>query len=83
MDWSTILHECQNFYFFTEPEPEPEFTKILLITGGPHETGKKSEIIDLTNPYSTCDSWPSYPIEVEGAFGALLDSTILICGGEG
>ena len=65
------------------PEPEPQFTKILLITGGPHESGKKTEIIDLSNPNSTCDTWPSYPIEVDGAFGALLGTTILICGGEG
>ena len=65
------------------PEPEPQFTKILLISGGPHETGKKTEIIDLSNPNSTCDTWPSYPKEVDGAFGALLGTTILICGGEG
>ena len=63
------------------PESEPQFTKILLIAGGPH--GKKTEIVDLSNPDSTCDTWPSYPKKVDGAFGALMGTTILICGGEG
>ena len=43
---------------------------------------EESEIIDLENPSSNCQSWPSFKNGTYGAFGGLIrDTFVLLCGG--
>ena len=38
--------------------------KVLVTTGYPLENGYHSEVIDLLNPNSTCDSLPDFPVQI-------------------
>ena len=38
--------------------------KVLVATGYPLENGSHSEVIDLINPNSTCDSLPDFPVQI-------------------
>ena len=38
--------------------------KVLVTTGYPLENGYHSEVIDLVNPNSTCDSLPDFPVQI-------------------
>ncbi len=56
---------------------------LLVTTGYPwsNET-RSSEVIDLDDPENKCENLQPFPIEVNGAVGALLDdNTPVICGG--
>ena len=41
----------------------------------------QTEIIDLKNDENSCQTFQDYPIQVEGAVGALLSEIPLVCGG--
>jgi len=65
-------------------------SKLLVATGVPsgydQNGGQHSEVIDLTNLQLTCDSLQDFPIKVQDAKGALLESKSMgavpvICGG--
>ena len=65
-------------------------SKLLVATGIPsgHDQngGQFSEVIDVTNLQLTCDSLQNFPIKVQDATGALLESKSMgsvpvICGG--
>ena len=42
---------------------------------------KSSEVIDLNNPYVTCQQWPDYPIDVVTAVGGYVNESVITCGG--
>ena len=42
----------------------------------------KSEVIDLVNPTKSCQSWADHPTGTWFAAGALVDSQVIICGGD-
>ena len=53
---------------------------MLLTSGFPRESGKKTEILDLDNPNWICSSY-LFPKGVDGAVGGLMGKKLLICGG--
>ena len=53
-----------------------------MTTGDPQNTAVKSEIIDLLDAETTCQSLEDYPLPVTGAFGGRLDDVVpVVCGG--
>ena len=42
----------------------------------------KSEVIDLVNPTKSCQSWADHPTGTWFAAGALVDSQVILCGGD-
>jgi len=58
----------------------PPSTKILISTGDPW-TAKKTEVIDLEDSKVICEDLEDFPMEIDGAVGAKLASTPIICGG--
>ena len=54
--------------------------RIIITTGVPHYLGKKTEIIDLSNPKIKCDYLADVP-QRSGSVGGLIDGKPLICGG--
>ena len=45
--------------------------KLLVTTGFPYENGLKSEVIDLINPTTKCDTPISFPVTMINAFGGI------------
>ena len=63
-----------NTYFYA--------AKVLVTTGTPFGNGVHSEVIDLKNPNSTCQSFENYPVAMDRAFGGLIQNDApLVCGG--
>ena len=59
-------------FFFT--------AKVLVTTGTPFGNGVHSEVIDLKNPNSTCQSFANYPVAMDRAFGGLIQNDApLVC----
>ena len=54
--------------------------RIIITTGVPHYLGKKTEIVDLSNPKIKCDYLAEVP-QRSGSVGGLIDGKPLICGG--
>ena len=54
---------------------------ILIATGYDYTDIGKSEIINILGDELTCSNFEDYPNVVEGAVGASLESTPVICGG--
>ena len=44
-------------------------------------TVRKNEVIDLSDPTVTCESWIDWPVDLHGSIGALIGDKMLICGG--
>ena len=42
---------------------------------------RKNEVIDLSDPTVTCESWIDFPTDIHGSIGALIGNKVLICGG--
>ena len=55
--------------------------KLLVTSGYPVNQGIHTEIIDLINPDIKCDNLQDLPIELDLAFGGLLENRPIICGG--
>ena len=55
-------------------------TKMLVVSGYPYDSGKKTELIDLGKPNINCDL-PDFPIQVTGAVGFNNVNGPTICGG--
>ena len=51
--------------------------KVLVTTGYPLENGYHSEVIDLLNPNSTCDSLPDFPVQIHSG---IIDNILNFCG---
>ena len=52
------------------------------MSGFPYETSVLAEVLDLADESTACNALGDYPIQVQGAFGGLVnDSLPLICGG--
>ena len=54
----------------------------MITTGHPTSSARKTEILDMANGVS-CSNLAKFPIKVEGAVGANLGGTPVICGGWG
>ena len=56
--------------------------KLLVATGDPTWTCIKTEVIDLMDDNSVCESLPDFPIEMASGFGGLLQGNMpVFCGG--
>ena len=55
--------------------------KLLVTSGYPVNQGIHTEIIDLINPNIKCDNLQDLPVELDLAFGGLLENRPIICGG--
>ena len=55
--------------------------KLLVTSGYPINQGVHTEIIDLINPNIKCEKFQDLPIELDLAFGGLLENRPIICGG--
>ena len=53
----------------------------MISTGFPTNSGTKTEVIDLEDSNIICEDLEDFPIEIDGAVGANLASTPIICGG--
>jgi hypothetical protein len=68
--------------FFLKPFVYFASGKVLVTTGMPDSTSAKSEVIDLEDGSNICQDLDDYPIQVQGAFGGLLNQVDpLVCGG--
>ena len=54
---------------------------ILVSTGLPYSSSRKTEIINLKNDGLTGEDCGYYPLEIDGAVGANMGSFAAICGG--
>ena len=54
-------------------------SKILVSTGYPRDISIRTEIINLENNEVTCQDLEKYPMQIEGAVGANLGSSPVIC----
>ena len=54
-----------------------------MLATGSIKGGEKNEVfvIDIENATNTCENLPSYPLEVYGATGGVMNGSPLICGG--
>ena len=59
----------------------PTVTKMLVVSGKPYSTAKKTELINLSTPNTNC-VLPDFPIEVQGAVGFTSGQWPLVCGGQ-
>ena len=56
--------------------------RVLIATGLPYENGRKTEIVDLSDPTFECQGLPDYPLNTkDGGGGLLANNTPIICGG--
>ena len=56
--------------------------KLLVATGDPTWTCIKTEVIDLMDANSVCESLADFPIEMASGFGGLLQGNMpVFCGG--
>ena len=55
--------------------------KLLVTSGYPINHGIHTEIIDLINPNMKCEDFQDLSIELDLAFGGLLENRPIICGG--
>ena len=49
------------------------------MTGDPHSSGDKAEVFDVSG--KRCSDLEKFPVEVDGAFGALIYNHPVVCGG--
>ena len=56
---------------------------INLIVGGKDRNyySAPAQIVNLSNKTSTCNNFPTYPIAIGYATGAIVDGHTIICGG--
>ena len=54
-----------------------------MTTGTPTSASVKTESFDLLVASTTCQSLPAYPLSVDSATGAFVNTKIVICGGDG
>ena len=53
----------------------------MISTGNPTNTATKTEVIDLEDSNVICEDLEDFPMEIQGAVGANLASSPIICGG--
>ena len=58
-------------------------SKILVSTGYPTSSARKTEIINLENESLTCQDLGNYPFGIYGGVGSNIGSLAVICGGTG
>ena len=51
------------------------------MTTGSGSSDTNSQIIDLQNPYSKCENWANFPIQIVQATGQVIGTDVIICGG--
>ena len=54
---------------------------VLLVTGEPKESGKKTEVLDLGNLENECEDLADFPRQTKDAAGGLIQGIPVICGG--
>ena len=57
-------------------------SKILVITGIPSNAGRILEIVDIKDSNYHCTKVASFPVQLQGATGGLINGTPLVCGGD-
>ena len=56
--------------------------KLLVASGCPYLQNALNEVIDLTNPSLSCQSWADHPRpNTHGEVGEIINDKLLICGG--
>merc|ERR1712241_162388 len=71
MAWSNSasLTDCNEGHF------------VLITSGYPFSTGRRTEVLNLKNHKFTCPGLPDYPMEMAYGAGGMIGIVPLICGG--
>ena len=73
-----------NFYLKNQFIPFPQKIGLILLTTGrtlaPADSAA-SQVVNVLDSSSTCQSIPDYPVAVHQASGGILDNVPIVCGG--
>jgi len=64
----------------TTISPQTSGFHVMITTGQPYSSARKTEVVDVVNG-ETCADLADFPVSNEGAVGAILNGTPIVCGG--